>query len=384
MHNNESAFQFMTEMLAGLIKKRGSDLFVTVGFPPAMKVDGEVLQVAADGLSEQHTQMLVNSVMNDKQKADYERDRECNFALVIPAVGRFRINVFTQQGMTGMVARTIPAEVPTLDGLELPSVLKEISMTKRGLVVVVGGTGAGKSTTLAAMLNHRNQNSKGHIVTLEDPIEFVHPHLKCVVTQREVGLDTKSWESGLKNALRQAPDVVLMGEIRDREAMGHALDFAETGHLCLATLHATSTNQAVDRMVNFFPHERHAQVFKDLSLNLRAMISQRLLQRRASKGRTAAVEVLLNTPLMSDLIQKGEVAEMKDLIKRSREAGMQTFDQALFDLHEAQAISFDEGVRYADSKNDFRLDVKLRSKVSRTADLMADASGLSMLGEEPR
>lgn len=384
MHNNESAFQFMTEMLAGLIKKRGSDLFVTVGFPPAMKVDGEVLQVAADGLSEQHTQMLVNSVMNDKQKADYERDRECNFALAIPAVGRFRINVFTQQGMTGMVARTIPAEVPTLDGLELPSILKEISMTKRGLVVVVGGTGAGKSTTLAAMLNHRNQNSKGHIVTLEDPIEFVHPHLKCVVTQREVGLDTRSWESGLKNALRQAPDVVLMGEIRDREAMGHALDFAETGHLCLATLHATSTNQAVDRMVNFFPHERHAQVFKDLSLNLRAMISQRLLQRRASKGRTAAVEVLLNTPLMSDLIQKGEVAEMKDLIKRSREAGMQTFDQALFDLHEAQAISFEEGVRYADSKNDFRLDVKLRSKISRTADLMADASGLSMLGEEPR
>jgi twitching motility protein PilU len=286
-------------------------------------------------------------------------------------VGRFRVNAFMQQGHVGLVLRTIPQVLPTIDGLGLPPVLKEVAMAKRGLVIFVGATGSGKSTSLAAMVDHRNENSYGHIITIEDPVEFVHPHKNCIVTQREVGLDTDGWEQALKNTLRQAPDVILMGEIRDRETMEHAVAFAETGHLCMATLHANSANQALDRVINFFPEERRAQLLMDLSLNLKALVSQRLMPRQEGRGRAAAVEIMLNTPLIGDLIFKGEVSEIKELMKRSRELGMQTFDQALFDLYEANTITYEDALRNADSVNDLRLQIKLHSQRARTHDLAA-------------
>ncbi|MES2534071.1 MAG: PilT/PilU family type 4a pilus ATPase [Pseudomonadota bacterium] len=367
----DQASQFINDLLKLMVSRNGSDLFITADFPPAIKVDGKLTKLSAQPLSAQHTLALTRSVMNDRQVAEFERTKECNFAISPTGIGRFRINAFVQQGKVGMVMRTIPAKLPTIDGLGMPQVLKDITLNKRGLVILVGATGSGKSTTLAAMVDWRNENSYGHIVTVEDPVEFVHPHKNCVVTQREVGIDTDSWEAALKNTLRQAPDVILMGEIRDRETMEHAVAFAETGHLCMATLHANSANQALDRIVNFFPEERRAQLLMDLSLNLRALVSQRLIPTEDGLNRIAAVEVLLNTPLVSDLIFKGEVGEIKEVMKKSRNLGMQTFDQALFDLFESHAISYEDALRNADSTNDLRLQIKLNSRRARTPDLSA-------------
>jgi twitching motility protein PilU len=354
-----------------MVSRNGSDLFLTADFPPAIKVDGKVTKVSPQPLTGQHTLALTRSIMNDKQAAEFERTKECNFAVAPVGVGRFRVNAFVTQGNVGLVMRTIPAVIPTIDSMNLPQILKDVAVSKRGLVIFVGATGSGKSTSLAALVDHRNENSFGHIITIEDPIEFVHPHKNCIVTQREVGIDTDGWELALKNALRQAPDVILMGEIRDRETMEHAVAFAETGHLCLATLHANSANQALDRIINFFPEERRDQLLMDLSLNLKALISQRLLPRQEGKGRVAAVEIMLNTPLISDLIFKGEVAEIKEIMKRSRELGMQTFDQSLFDLYEGQVVTYEDALRNADSVNDLRLQIKLHSQRSRSSDLTA-------------
>jgi len=367
----DQASQFINDLLKLMVSRNGSDLFITADFPPAIKVDGKITKVSGQSLGMQHTVALTRSIMNDRQVAEFERTKECNFAISPTGIGRFRVNAFVQQGKIGMVLRTIPATLPTIDGLNMPQVLKDVSMTKRGLTILVGATGSGKSTTLAAMVDWRNENSYGHIVTVEDPIEFVHPHKNCVVTQREVGIDTDSWEAALKNTLRQAPDVILMGEIRDRETMEHAVAFAETGHLCMATLHANSANQALDRIINFFPEERRTQLLMDLSLNLRSLISQRLIPTQDGLGRIAAVEVLLNTPLISDMIFKGEVGEIKEIMKKSRNLGMQTFDQALFDLFECNQISFEDAIRNADSANDLRLQIKLNSQRARSTDLSA-------------
>ncbi len=375
----DQATKFIHDLLTALVSRNGSDLFITADFPPAMKFDGKITKVSQQALTAAHTLALARSIMNDKQAAEFERTKECNFAISPGSIGRFRANAFVQQGKVGLVLRVIPTSLPTLDGLGMPPALKDVSMAKRGLCILVGATGSGKSTTLAAMVDWRNENSQGHIITIEDPIEFVHPHKNCVVTQREVGLDTDNWEIALKNTLRQAPDVILMGEIRDRETMEHAVAFAETGHLCLATLHANSANQALDRIVNFFPEERRAQLLMDLSLNLRALISQRLVPKQSGKGRFAAVEILLNTPLVADLIFKGEVAEIKELMKRSRELGMQTFDQALFDAFESSQISYEDALRNADSLNDLRLQIKLNSQRAKGMSLESDTSGLAIV-----
>ena len=366
----DQASKFINDLLQLMVNRKGSDLFLTAEFPPAIKVDGAVARVSPQPLSPNHTMALARSIMSDRQMAEFERTKECNFAISPAGIGRFRVNAFIQQGRVGMVLRTIPADIPTIDQLGLPQVLKDVAMTKRGLCIFVGATGSGKSTSLAAMVDWRNQNSFGHIITVEDPIEFVHPHKNCIITQREVGLDTDSWEAALKNTLRQAPDVILMGEIRDRETMEHAIVFSETGHLCMATLHANSANQALDRIVNFFPEERREQLLLDLSLNLRGMISQRLMPRQGTKGRIAALEVLLNTPLVSDLIAKGDVVEIKEIMQKSRELGMQTFDQALFDLFEAGSITYEDALRNADSVNNLRLQIKLHSQRAKS-DLMA-------------
>lgn len=375
----DQASKFINDLLRLMTARGGSDLFLTADFPPAIKVDGKVTKVSPQPLTGQHTIALARSIMNDKQAAEFERTKECNFAVAPQGVGRFRVNAFIQQGHVGMVLRTIPQQLPTIDSLGLPGVLKDVSMTKRGLVIFVGATGSGKSTSLAAMVDYRNENSYGHIITIEDPVEFVHPHKNCIVTQREVGIDTDGWFNALKNTLRQAPDVILMGEIRDRETMEHAVAFAETGHLCLATLHANSANQALDRIINFFPEERRAQLLMDLSLNLKGLISQRLLPRQEGKGRVAAVEVLLNTPLISEMIFKGEVAEIKELMKRSRELGMQTFDQSLFDLYEGQLVTYEDALRNADSVNDLRLQIKLNSQRARNSDLAAGTEHLTIV-----
>lgn len=375
----DQASKFVNDLLRLMVARNGSDLFLTAEFPPAIKVDGKITKVSPQPLTGQHTMALARAIMNDKQAAEFERTKECNFAIAPQGVGRFRVNAFVQQGHVGLVLRVIPQTLPTIDGLGLPSILKDVTMTKRGLVIMVGATGSGKSTTLAAMVDYRNENSQGHIITIEDPVEFVHPHKNCIVTQREVGLDTDGWEAALKNTLRQAPDVILMGEIRDRETMEHAVAFAETGHLCMATLHANSANQALDRIINFFPEERRAQLLMDLSLNLKAMVSQRLLPRQEGKGRIAAVEILLNTPLISELIFKGEVAEIKEIMKKSRELGMQTFDQALFDLYEGNFITYEDALRNADSVNDLRLQIKLNSNRARNADLAAGTEHLTIV-----
>ena len=331
-----------------------------------------------DDLSAQHTAELARSIMNDRQAAEFESSKECNFAISPSGIGRFRVNALIQQGRVAVVCRTINLTIPTLDELGLPSVLKDIAMTKRGLVIFVGGTGTGKTTSLAALVDHRNKNSQGHIITIEDPIEFIHDHKGCIVTQREVGVDTDSWEAALKNTLRQAPDVILMGEIRDRDTMDYAVAFAETGHLCLATLHANSTNQAIDRIINFFPEERRHQLLMDLSLNLRALVSQRLLPKKDGKGRVAAIEIMLNSPLISDLIFKGEVHEIKEIMKKSRNIGMQTFDQALFDLFEAGSITYEDALRNADSVNNLRLQIKLHSQRAKS-DLMAGTENFKVM-----
>ncbi len=375
----DQATKFINDLLKLMVSRTGSDLFITGDFPPAIKVDGKVTKVSPQPLNASHTMALARAVMNDKQVAEFERTKECNFAISPPGVGRFRVNAFVQQGKVGMVMRVIPAILPTIDGLGVPQVLKEVVLSKRGLCILVGATGSGKSTTLAAMVDWRNEKSFGHIITIEDPVEFVHAHKNCVVTQREVGLDTDNWEIALKNTLRQAPDVILMGEIRDRETMEHAVAFAETGHLCLATLHANSANQALDRIINFFPEERRSQLLMDLSLNLKALVSQRLIPKQDGKGRSAAVEILLNTPLISDLIFKGEVSEIKEIMKKSRNLGMQTFDQALFDAYEANVISYEDALRNADSLNDLRLQIKLNSQRGKTHDLSAGTENFAIV-----
>ena len=375
----DQASKFINDLLKLMVSRGGSDLFITAEFPPAIKVDGKITKVSPQPLTPGHTLALARSIMSDRQVADFERTKECNFAISPAGIGRFRVNTFVQQGRVGMVMRSIPTRPPSIDGLGMPQVLKEIVMTKRGLCILVGATGSGKSTTLAAMVDWRNENTYGHIITVEDPVEFVHPHKNCVVTQREIGLDTDSWEVALKNTLRQAPDVILMGEIRDRETMEHAVVFAETGHLCLATLHANSANQALDRIVNFFPEERREQLLMDLSLNLRAMISQRLIPHQNGKGRAAAVEIMLNTPLIADLIFKNEVTEIKEIMKKSRNLGMQTFDQSLFDLFEAGVISYEDALRNADSVNDLRLQIKLNSRRLKTTDLAAGTEHLTIV-----
>jgi twitching motility protein PilU len=375
----DQASKFVNDLLKLLISRGGSDLFITADFPPALKVDGKIVKVSPQPLTATHTLTLARSVMNDKQAAEFESTKECNFAISPPGIGRFRVNAFIQQGKVGMVMRVIPTTLPTIDGLGVPKVLKDVAMSKRGLCIIVGATGSGKSTTLAAMIDWRNENSYGHIITVEDPVEFVHPHKNCVVTQREVGLDTDTWEAALKNTLRQAPDVILMGEIRDRETMEHAVAFAETGHLCMATLHANSANQALDRIINFFPEERRAQLLMDLSLNLKAMISQRLVPKQDLKGRQAVVEVMLNSPLISDLIFKGDVSEIKEIMKKSRNMGMQTFDQALFEAYENNIISYEDALRNADSVNDLRLTIKLQSQRAKTQDMSAGTEHLSIV-----
>jgi len=376
--DREKAIKYMHDLLRMMVKKGGSDLFITAGAMPSMKVDGAMVSMSNQTLSPEHTQMLVSAIMNDKQRAEFEETQECNFAISLAGLSRFRVNAFTQRGSAGVVLRVILSEIPVFDDLNLPPILKDIAMTKRGLVIFVGATGSGKSTSLAAMVGYRNENSHGHIITIEDPIEFVHSHKNCIVTQREVGVDTDSYEIALKNTLRQAPDVILIGEIRDRETMEHAIAFAETGHLCLSTLHANSTNQALDRIINFFPEERRQQLLMDLSLNLKSLISQRLNPTVSGNGRIAAIEIMLNSPLMSDLIFKGSVHEIKELIAKSNELGMQTFDQALFDLYEAGEIKFEDALRNADSVNDLRLRVKLEGKDSGKSDLMAGLDNISM------
>ena len=375
----DQATKFVTDLLKLMVSRNGSDLFVTADFPPAMKVDGKVTKVSPQPLSAAHTMALARSIMNDKQVAEFERTKECNFAIAPPGIGRFRASAFIQQGKVGMVLRVIPMTIPTIDGLNVPQILKEISSTKRGLCILVGATGSGKSTTLAAMVDWRNENSYGHIITIEDPIEFVHPHKNCVVTQREVGIDTDSWGAALKNTLRQAPDVILMGEIRDRETMEHAVAFAETGHFCLATLHANSANQALDRVINFFPEERRAQLLMDLSLNIKAMVSQRLVPKQDGRGRVAVVEIMLNSPLISDLIFKGDITEIKEIMKKSRNLGMQTFDQALFDAYEANQITYEDALRNADSLNDLRLQIKLNSKRGKSQDLSSGTENFAIV-----
>ncbi len=371
------AEKFVFDLLRLMLTKKASDMFITSGFPPAMKIDGKMTPVSSQVLSPQQTREISRSIMNDKQTAEFDASNECNFAIGLPGVARFRVNAFIQRGTVGLVFRTITTKIPKFEELGLPDVLKDIAMTKRGLVIFVGGTGSGKSTSLAAMVGYRNEHSFGHIITIEDPVEFVHEHKNCIITQREIGVDTDNWHIALKNTLRQAPDVILIGEIRDRETMDYAIAFAETGHLCMATLHANSTNQALDRIINFFPEERRQQLLMDLSLNLKSVISQRLIPKRDGVGRTAAIEILLNSPLISDLIFKGDVHGIKDIVGRSRELGMQTFDQALFDLHEEGLISYDDALRNADSVNDLRLKFKLQSKDAHARD---NSSGLDHLG----
>jgi len=360
----DQAIKLVSQLLGLMKQKGGSDLFISSGFPPAMKIDGKLTPVMDKPLTAEAAAVIMRALMNDRQIKEFEANNEINFAISPPNIGRFRVNAFVQQGRVGGVMRTINTTIPSFEDLGLPPQLRDVVMAKRGLVLMVGATGSGKSTSLAAMLGYRNTNSHGHIITIEDPIEYVHPHVGCLVTQREVGVDTYSWENALKNTLRQAPDVILIGEIRTRETMEYAINFAETGHLVLSTLHANSANQALDRVINFFPEEKREQLLMDLSLNLRAIISQRLVRSEAG-GRAAAMEILINSPLISDLIFKGEVAMIKEVMGRSREQGMITFDQFLFDLFEAGTISYEEALRNADSQNELRLRVKLESTRAR-------------------
>jgi twitching motility protein PilU len=358
----DQAIKLMQDLLRRMVERKGSDLFITAGFPPAIKIDGEIRPQTDKPLTPEQAAVLSRAIMNDKQTREFDASKECQFAIAPPGIGRFRASAFIQQSFTGCVIRTINAKIPRIEDLELPPILKDVAMTKRGLVIVVGGTGSGKSTTLAAMLDHRNDKTRGHIVTIEDPIEYVHAHKGCVVTHREVGVDTDSWHAALKNTLRQAPDVILIGEIRERETMEYCIQFAETGHLVLATLHANSANQALDRVINFFPEERREQLLMDLSLNIRALVSQRLLARESGSGRIAAMEIMLHSPLIGDLIFKGEVAQIKEVMARSNRIGMKTFDQSLYDLYEGNLVSYEEALRNADSKNELRLRIKLESR----------------------
>jgi len=378
--DREQAIRLMQDLLRRMVDRKGSDLFITASFPPAIKIDGEVRPQTEQALSSEQSAVLVRSIMNDRQTREFDATKEANFAIAPPGIGRFRVSAFQQQGHTGCVIRQINSKIPTIEELELPAILKDIVMSKRGLVIVVGATGSGKSTTLASMVGYRNEKTRGHIVTIEDPVEYVHQHRGCVVTHREVGVDTESWHTALKNTLRQAPDVIMIGEIRDRDTMEYGIQFAETGHLVLATLHANSSNQALDRIINFFPEEKREQLLMDLSLNIRSMVSQRLIPREKAEGRIAAMEIMIGTPLISDLIFRGEVAKIKEVMSRSNRLGMKTFDQALFELYEAGTISYEEGLRNADSKNELRLRIKLESK--REDRLQAEASSTLRIVDE--
>jgi twitching motility protein PilU len=384
MERNE-AMSLIVKLLSMMLEQGGSDLFITAGFPPAMKVKGQMTPLSDRALNAEDAKAITQSVMNDKQLQEFEATKECNFAIHPAGLSRFRVNAYVQQGMQGLVIRTIASEIPNIDDLGLPEILKDIIMTKNGLVIMVGGTGSGKSTSMAAMLDHRNEHSKGHIITIEDPIEYVHPHKNCVVMQREVGVDTDSWESALHNTLRQAPDVIVLGEIRDKEIMDFGVEFAQTGHLALATLHANNANQAIDRILGFFPSDKQIKLMQDLSLNLRAIISQRLI-RTVDGGRCAAIEILINTPLISDLIAKGDVSGIKEIMGKSKQLGMQTFDQALFDLYSQGRISYDEAVKNADSANEVRLKIKLAKEVNADDDSDDESTSggfkLSMLEDD--
>jgi twitching motility protein PilU len=373
-NNDDKARAYMHKLLATMSEAGGSDLFIANDFPPSMKAHGNIRPLASQKLTGQVTRDLAYSIMNARQREEFEREKECNFAIALTGVSRFRVNVFVQQQHVGMVVRTIATEIPTFEKLGLPDTLAQIVMNKRGLVLVVGATGSGKSTSLAAMLDHRNRTSSGHIITIEDPVEYVHESKGCLVTHREVGVDTHSWHHALKNTLRQAPDVILIGEIRDAETMEHAIAFAETGHLCLGTLHANNANQTLDRIINFFPEERRNQLLMDLSANLRAIVSQRLVRMQDGEGRKAAVEILLNTPTIAERIFKGEFHELKTIMGRSRELGMRTFDWALFELYNEGHISYEEAIRNADSANELRLNIKLRSPRGEPA----TSSGLTL------
>jgi twitching motility protein PilU len=368
-------------MLKLMVQKNASDLFITAGVPPCMKVHGKIGPITKESLTPAQARDLTWGIMNDRQKEEFDRTHECNFAISLAGVGRFRVSAFQQRNHIGMVLRKIPSKIPEIEDLMLPPILKDLSSTKRGLIIFVGGTGTGKSTSLASMIGYRNQTSSGHIITIEDPIEYVHAHNKCIITQREVGIDTESYDVALKNTLRQAPDVILMGEIRSRETMDYAIAFAETGHLCLSTLHANNANQALERIINFFSEERHSQLFMDLSLNLKAMVAQQLLPTPDGKGRVPAVEIMINTPLMADLIKDGKIHEMKDLMKRSTELGMQTFDQALYKLYRQDLVTYDDALRAADSANELRLMIKLGDE-SAMEKLGDEADGLTVEGDE--
>ena len=376
--DRDSAMGFVQRLLQKMLEMGSSDLFVTTDAAPSVKIDGQLQALVPNTLTDMNARMLVRSIMNDHQLRQFEEDMECNFAISLPGTARFRVNAFTQRGCPGMVLRHIPEEIPDFKTLSLPPVLRDLVMAKRGLVLYVGATGSGKSTSVASMLDFRNQNSQGHIITIEDPIEFMHQHKKCLVTQREIGMDTVSYEVAMKNTLRQAPDVILLGETRDREAMEYALTYAETGHLCLTTMHANSANQAIERILNFFPEERRDQLLMDLSLNLKAVISQRLVRTTNDDGRVPAVEIIINTPLMADLILKGDIAGIKVLASKSREYGMCTFDQALFDLIETRKITVQEGLRNADSVNDLRLKLKLESRFSKENDFFRGTEKLEI------
>ncbi len=376
--NEQQAYEYIIKLLTAMSRAGGSDLFISSDFPPSMKSNGEMQPMTSQRLTSEITRQLAHALMNETQRAEFAKEMECNFAISVPDVSRFRVNVFVQQQSVGMVIRTIAAEIPNFEKLQLPETLKEIVMNKRGLVLVVGGTGSGKSTSLAAMIDHRNSTSKGHIITVEDPVEYVHRSKLSLITHREVGVDTHSWHHALKNTLRQAPDVILIGEIRDAETMEHAIAFAETGHLCLGTLHANSSNQAIDRIINFFPEERRNQLLMDLSCNMKALISQRLVRTMDGKGRRAAIEILLNTPIVTDKIFKGEFNELKGIMDKSRELGMRTFDWSLFELYNEGHIGYEEAIRNADSANELRLNIKLKSARGEPASASAGAATLSL------
>jgi twitching motility protein PilU len=376
---HDQSIQFMQNLLRAMVSREASDLFITAGFPPALKIDGKITPVSNEVLRPQHTADYARALMNDKQAQEFETTKECNFAISPAGIGRFRVSAFVQQARVGMVMRTITTAIPKIEDLKLPTVLKDIVMSKRGLIIFVGGTGSGKSTSLAAMIGYRNEHSYGHIITIEDPIEYVHEHRSCLITQREVGVDTDSWHSALKNTLRQAPDVILIGEVRERETMDHVIAFSETGHLCMCTLHANNSNQALDRIISFYPEDRRQQLLMDLSLNIRAFVAQRLIPKKDGKGRIAAVEIMLNSPLISDLIFKGEVHEIKAIMSKSRELGMQTFDQALFDLYDLGEISYEDALRNADSVNELRLNIKLNSKEAKDKDVMSGIEHLNIV-----
>jgi twitching motility protein PilU len=380
--DRQQAAKFMLDCLRTMLQRKGSDLFISADFPPACKIDGRLTPLTETPLKPEQTSTLIRSIMNDHQIREFDATKECNFAIAPPGIGRFRVNVFVQQQRTGAVLRIIPTKIPKIEELDLPPVLKDLVLTKRGLVLVVGGTGSGKSTTLAAMLGFRNSNTYGHIITIEDPVEFVHQHDHCLITQREVGVDTENWDNALVNTLRQAPNVILIGEIRTRETMEHAINFSETGHLCLSTLHANSADQALERIINLFPEERRPQLLMDLSLNLKAVISQRLLT-KIGGGRVAAIEIMINSPLIQDLIFKGKMHEIKGIMQKSKESGMQTFDMHLFDLYEAGVITYEDALRSADRMNDLRLRIKLEGKDATDTDALGDMDGLSIVGEEP-